>query len=335
MKQLFTFKFKALWFTLLGMFLWQTLSNRQKFYSPPDDNRSINLQSSALQIGNHLISQDEIDFNIRLLTANNELAFNNPNPSTLPPFQKSESGSNPELRDQVIADIIERTILYQAVQRDKSFLLNDPARFYKCLSEWHSLLQTHQKTGLIRDARDQELLKQSICQREIISQYALEKVFTSQQVSDSEVKEYYSFHKSQFAKPARVVIRQIFSISESKINELRKKAAPSNFSELAEKFSESPEGKSGGKLPPFSQGQLPMVFDIAFSMQVGEISPVVQSPHGYHLFILDQKLSRIEPTFESSKEEIINKIRTLRKSKEYAEWVEKSLAPIKLTYPRI
>lgn len=56
------------------------------------------------------------------------------------------------------------------------------------------------------------------------------------------------------------------------------------FEEVAKKFSISPEGKNGGKLGPFFPGQMPVEFDVCFTMKEGEISPVIKSPYGYHIF---------------------------------------------------
>lgn len=57
-----------------------------------------------------------------------------------------------------------------------------------------------------------------------------------------------------------------------------------DFAELARQFSDCPSGEDGGDLGSFPRGAMVAEFDIAaFALAVGEISPVVETPFGYHL----------------------------------------------------
>ena len=65
---------------------------------------------------------------------------------------------------------------------------------------------------------------------------------------------------------------------EKKINE------GVTFEELARDFSKCPSGKEGGNLGNFGKGQMVAPFEqAAFSLEVGEVSPPVQTQFGYHL----------------------------------------------------
>jgi len=56
------------------------------------------------------------------------------------------------------------------------------------------------------------------------------------------------------------------------------------FSEVANKFSDGPFGSRGGDLGWFQKGQMVPQFDsVAFALQVGETSAIVESPHGFHI----------------------------------------------------
>ena len=56
------------------------------------------------------------------------------------------------------------------------------------------------------------------------------------------------------------------------------------FSEVANKFSDGPFGSRGGDLGWFQKGQMVPQFEtVAFALEVGETSSIVESPHGFHI----------------------------------------------------
>jgi parvulin-like peptidyl-prolyl isomerase len=58
-----------------------------------------------------------------------------------------------------------------------------------------------------------------------------------------------------------------------------------DFSDLAQRHSTAPESSKGGDMGYVGRGDLPEEMEKAiFSLKEGEVSPVVSSPYGYHLF---------------------------------------------------
>ncbi len=57
-----------------------------------------------------------------------------------------------------------------------------------------------------------------------------------------------------------------------------------SFSDLAQKFSKCPSGRSGGDLGEFGKGQMVAPFEeAAFGLDVDQVSAPVQTQFGYHL----------------------------------------------------
>ena len=74
-----------------------------------------------------------------------------------------------------------------------------------------------------------------------------------------------------------------------------------NFAVLAGEYSQDPGTASkGGDLGFFTRGQMvPQFEDVAFNLDIGEVSPVVQTTFGFHIIRLDE---RIIPPFEENKD---------------------------------
>jgi hypothetical protein len=62
-------------------------------------------------------------------------------------------------------------------------------------------------------------------------------------------------------------------------------AGGADFAALARQYSQDPGSKDqGGELPPFGHGQMaPSFEEAAFKLDSGQVSPVVESPYGYHV----------------------------------------------------
>ena len=81
--------------------------------------------------------------------------------------------------------------------------------------------------------------------------------------------------------------------------------AGADFAELAKKVSQDPgSARQGGLLPFVQHGQLVKEYeDAAFALKEGEMSPVVQSPYGYHIILMKSR-KMMEP-FEVQKANIL------------------------------
>ncbi len=81
-------------------------------------------------------------------------------------------------------------------------------------------------------------------------------------------------------KAKHILVEQEFEAQDL----LKKISAGESFESLAQAFSQCPSGKEGGDLGAFGKGQMVQPFsDVAFSLNVGEISEPVRTQFGYHL----------------------------------------------------
>ena len=113
------------------------------------------------------------------------------------------------------------------------------------------------------------------------------------EVSPEEIKAYYDQHKREFLKPERVEVSQILLPTEDEaINVLEelKGASEEKFREVARRESIGVEASKGGKMGLFEMGELPFEMEkVIFSLDEREVSQVVESSYGYHIFRMDKK----------------------------------------------
>ncbi|MGQ9618404.1 MAG: peptidylprolyl isomerase [Candidatus Aminicenantia bacterium] len=119
-------------------------------------------------------------------------------------------------------------------------------------------------------------------------------------ITKEEVEEYYKTHEEEFKREETVRVYQILVSSESEALEILrilKQSPPQEFEKIARERSISPEGVRGGDMGYFQRGELPLeIENVVFSLKVGELSPVVKSSFGYHIFkVVEKKGARLLP----------------------------------------
>lgn len=132
-----------------------------------------------------------------------------------------------------------------------------------------------------------------ITEDELRVQYVLDKMLSKDLVvTESEIKNHYQKNIADYQVPERVRVRQIVTDSKEKSQEIYTRLlAGENFAKIAVNHSQSPDRARGGDLGYFAKGTYPKVFDDnCFKLKKGELSPVVKSEYGYHIFkLLDRK----------------------------------------------
>ncbi len=137
--------------------------------------------------------------------------------------------------------------------------------------------------------------------KSLLKQYAMNKLLTSVQVSEEEVKAYYEAHKDLFKTSETASARHILVATEEEasniLEEIKKGLA---FEEAAKKYSTCPSSAQGGALGEFTRGRMVPEFDKAvFAMTPGEIAGPIQTQFGYHLIQLDKLVKEGESSFEA------------------------------------
>ena len=167
-------------------------------------------------------------------------------------------------------------------------------------------------------------------------------------IKEEDLRKVYKEKIQEFMIPLEVQVQQIFftvarDSSKEQIAGVEKEAQAvlekakkgEDFSELARKYSRSPEAKDGGVLGYFKQKELlPELDEAVFQMKIGEISRLVRSPDGFHILrVMDRKGGEPKP-FLDVQNRLREEMMQAESEKQFKQWMkdlkEKAYIEIKL-----
>ncbi|RLA04780.1 MAG: hypothetical protein DRQ45_00045 [Gammaproteobacteria bacterium] len=132
-------------------------------------------------------------------------------------------------------------------------------------------------------------------------------------VSDEELEAYYRDNEVRLTLPEQVRVRHILlswkplgkpddraALHEQMVPILKKARDGEDFAELARQYSEDSTRMDGGDVGLFNRGMMVPAFEaMAFSLQPGEISDIIETPFGVHILRLEERReSRLLPLDE-------------------------------------
>lgn len=247
----------------------------------------------------------------------------------------TETSSTRELKMGFLNKLIETTLLLQEAEvRGLTVTEEELDKEINQLKEDYpkdTLNETLEKIGLKleewKEEHKEKLLIDKLIQQEIDSVI---------HVSDDEIRSYYNTNKDQFQQPLQVRARQIVVATEEEANALRDRILKGeSFEEIAQVHSLSPDAKNGGDLGIFSKGQMPEEFDdVVFRYREGTVSKVVQSPYGFHIFMVEKRILPRTLNIDEVREEIVSRIFRGRQESFFKEWLDSLKRQAKITiYP--
>jgi parvulin-like peptidyl-prolyl isomerase len=201
-------------------------------------------------------------------------------------------------RKVLLTNLIDRRLLFTEAERQHVVVGIDEveAAYKRTRAKWSSseidaLLQRKDVTPaeLKRDLRDLLTIKK----------YLRDHLFARIAVTDKEISDYIEAHPEVQVQPEEVHALHIVVKTEEKAKAILRdiRAGAVAFGEAAEKNSLSPEAEHGGDLGFFTRGSMPSIFDeVCFNLREGEVSEVVGSDYGYHLFkVVEKRQEALKP----------------------------------------
>lgn len=152
-------------------------------------------------------------------------------------------------------------------------------------------------------------------------------------VEPEDLSTYLKARAKQEETGPRIRAQQILVSSREEAERIRREILDGgDFSDLAQRHSQAPEGVRSGDMGYLAPGDLPEVLEKAvFALDEGEVSDVISSPYGYHVFKVLQKgqVDGLDTDFQLEKAGKV--IRRQKLEAAYRPWLDELRTRYKIT----
>jgi len=243
----------------------------------------------AIIVGSSHITADEARKDIEFMAAGIDVA----------------KRSLPGIRDQLIEQIIDHYLILE-YGKEKGISVSEKELQDTINNLTEGYTQDGFKETLLKGYVDFEQWKRRLREQCLVKKI-IEKVAESVVPPNyQEITRYFEDHEDEFIFPQSLKFRQVFTRTEEKAERVLKLLRQDeDMAELAKKYSIAPEAENGGEVGWVARGQLDESMErVLFSMKQGELSPVIQTPYGYHVF----KVLSVRPACRRQLPEVISEI---------------------------
>lgn len=126
----------------------------------------------------------------------------------------------------------------------------------------------------------------------LVEKYYRQVVLRDVRVSPDEMEQYIAQNQARLTDKPGFSVREIRVQSKDEAERLRREVTEGHrdFAEVARLRSDAPSAQAGG-LSRYDEGQLPSVLEKAIQpLRPGDVSPVIESGYGFHLFKLERRI---------------------------------------------
>jgi peptidyl-prolyl cis-trans isomerase SurA len=243
-----------------------------------------------------------------------------------------------EARQKLLNQLVEDRLAYQEaktqkIEVDEAAIDQDLDQFKKRFKNDKELEGLMQREGLSMNEMRERARRQAM-----IRQLQDKEIRSRVVVSPLEVEAYYKEHAEEFSGADQIRIRSLTikkddvarekglkdETAKSKIEDLRKQIlSGENFGEIAKKFSQDTNAEKEGMGDWMQRGSMiPIIDEVIFNLKQGDVSQVVESPMGYHLFRVEEKKEKYKKSLDEARDEIYGKIFQKKSRERFDDWMK-------------
>jgi peptidyl-prolyl cis-trans isomerase C len=174
------------------------------------------------------------------------------------------------------------------------------------------------ETALARLGATYDQFQASASETDLVQVFLTTQIEPQVTVTAADVSAFYDANPEMFARPDMVRARHIMirltptSTAEDKKNARTRATAArqrvvagEDFAKVAREVSEGREASNGGDMGFFAKDEMmPELTNIAFALDVGQISEIIETRFGFHILKVEEMRPASKMTFEEAKEPV-------------------------------
>lgn len=243
-----------------------------------------------------------------------------------------------EARRKLLNQMIEDKLVYQEAKNQK--IEPEIGQVEKQIEDLKNKFKGENdlEDALAKEGMSLSVMRERMERQSVIQQLHEMEVRAKVVVSPREVQEYYEEHSNEFSSDGSIQVRSMTvkkseearekgltdEIAKAKIENLRKRVlAGQEFALLAQESSEDTSAKNGGLSEWIKPGDMIAEIDrVIFSLKKGEMSEIIETPMGYHLFRVEEIREKYKKSFNEAREEIYARLFREKSIKRFQDWMK-------------
>jgi peptidyl-prolyl cis-trans isomerase SurA len=242
-----------------------------------------------------------------------------------------------KVREDILNKMIDQTLTDQESHRlDISVLESDVDQRLEKIKRERFLTEEDLRKALAAEGYTLEEYRKKMKEQMLRIKLINVEVKSKIAITEEEMQADYDKHKEEYQEAKKYHLRTILikvpdpATAEQKEDSLKKIKAIADelkagaaFDELARQFSDDITAKEGGDLGLFSLEELSNQFrETVRWMKDGEISPVLETPQGYQILMVQEIQHTPGKTFKEAKAEIEDRLFRKLVDEKYAKWLQ-------------
>jgi len=245
----------------------------------------------------------------------------------------TETKTDSAVTDVLKKDFLEHRLLLQKALEGR--ITVDEGKFREIVESFQTIKGQKMLSEFEKQLNlDFDSLKELLRQRIIIGKFLESIAGTDIEISEEELKTFYEEKKDELSADVSAHIQHIVTYEENASQNalsLIKQGIP--FSEVAEKFSVAPERENGGDLGFINVKNYPDIFKEALTLKKGQVSGIVKSEYGYHIFKLVDVKKKSSVSFETLKRKLYAELYGVKQENKVREYIDDLYEKSEITYP--
>jgi parvulin-like peptidyl-prolyl isomerase len=181
------------------------------------------------------------------------------------------------------------------------------------------------KDVFLKEAVSFEVWRERLEKRLLVEKVVRKELLKEDSVTPEEVRDYYDRHREEWSHGEQIRARHILLPTKDQAKKVLEGLQQGDaFATLARRYSTAPEAQYDGDMGYVIRGQLPSSLEEPlFKLEAGDVSEVIKTSYGFHIFQVIEKRASGVPDVEESIERIKQDILKERLEVGYGPWLEK------------